>query len=879
MTSWSYTLTIEGFGSFSAPAATFSTTGGTIVSGTGTFTAVPADIYSTDGTAGPTPIVPAFSTEFTGRIGTVRSLLGNIVLGIADSFGLGTFGFFAHELDSKHIRVVFENPVTESALAPGGYALMSMTGVATVPTVTAVSWTDPGGRAVELELSEPLTRTEPYALGASGVSDVDGLGVSGDASGFTASSHDPPRALKAAQVTRGRVDLMFDRPVGPTTTAATATIRPKGTPGPGTAMTYVPWTGEAALTENSVRFALPPGMAAGTSFTIDYSDVVDSSLNEEPGSVDMAVAAAVPGPYGYADLVQLQVTRARVLGVEPGLTRVALVRAWFNGPTSGAGNGAAWTAAMDGSHRTQDTANPVTAPDANDLGSLLALLADVRESFNAHVLQEVSHERTSTADMIASAIPSDADTSAAMLNEVQARLLSHIGSERAHRWAEAVNSLNPLTAVGANVPLCCAIANLVKARFNGHLAASYPLSVQGIGALPAVSDRSSTGSSILRDGGESTFFSDVRVAPVVSQRTPIRMTVSVTSEDGGSSTNPGNYSGSFTAAPAAGESRMVAACPVPESGLDVRYESGMAMEAGDTVSVDGVGARASGRTSVQVAVAIHDQVALSYYYHVAGVGFGIQHVTSVDGYLPTWSMYASGLDIGDLCSSANELKSLLRGHMRSDYWHVGPDPEDISSPDATDEEGYVRLVLEMAERYGRHNSRLGTHLTTGFDVITVVPGDILEVRTIGMVQGRSYVTSGTVTARWKDPSGGGVVVGQDVVRTASAVSGRRQPIDVGFTGSATAPSLASAVPRTALEVTSGGPRLTTDVVEVFFSKPMRTGPVDETMLSVTGGSLIVGEMAWMGPRVVSVQVAGMREIPYSVEAADLFDTSGNESYP
>lgn len=66
---------------------------------------------------------------FTGRIGLESSQLGNIVLGIVDSFELATVGFKVHVLSSTEIRVLFDHAVTNSALRQAAYILTPQTAI------------------------------------------------------------------------------------------------------------------------------------------------------------------------------------------------------------------------------------------------------------------------------------------------------------------------------------------------------------------------------------------------------------------------------------------------------------------------------------------------------------------------------------------------------------------------------------------------------------------------------------------------------------------------------------------------------------------------------------------------------------------------------
>ncbi|HEY8095079.1 MAG TPA: hypothetical protein VIE65_03175, partial [Methylobacter sp.] len=96
---------------------------------------------------------------FTGRLGTLNSKLGNIVLGIVDDFGAAAAGFQVHQLTSNKVRVIFGIRVLDDALDITKYVLSSTAtpGTARIPAAQEVTFFDETQRAVVVEFDDNIT--------------------------------------------------------------------------------------------------------------------------------------------------------------------------------------------------------------------------------------------------------------------------------------------------------------------------------------------------------------------------------------------------------------------------------------------------------------------------------------------------------------------------------------------------------------------------------------------------------------------------------------------------------------------------------------------------------------------------------------------------
>jgi len=830
---------------------------------------------------------------FTGRLGTPNSQLGNIVLGIVDSFGLGTFGFTAHQIGARKVRIVFDVPVTDSALPVGMYFMSSLAppGTAIVPAILSVEFYDETRRSVVLNLSLSLTSGTAYSVQVFGVEDAAGEGVSGAARNFTANVIDPPHVLGAYLSRRGCVDIVFDRSVGPTSPAATATIRDSNGGG-GVAMTLQVWSSELVLPESSLRFALPPGMAAANSYAIDFSGVVDQSFNSATGSTDLDLVLRSPLPYDYTKITQLQIIDAYVADVSNDFIMTGTVRVYFNGPVGDARTQTNWSVTQQGPHVHTDTVDLITAPDAIDEPTFVTLMNDFKAKFNAHLVAAGIHVNNDPTDTVTSPDAVDTDSGIDILNEGQLKVLSHFVASGVHVYNDLYNTFGFLSVPHGQLGFAVAVMNQnLKPAYNGHLAPIYsvPFSIRypfQIG--PEILDRTQLSAStdlfpqVFPAETPYTYYADLHLV-MNSNEIPVTIAATLTSDDAGSMTNPGDYTGSIIARAVNTQVTQIFDQEVVDESAALFFDREPLLDSSSSVKLLDSSGNIVESNSVRVSATLpgvmwaFNQLAFAFSQHVSGfpnTGAGHQNIDFMNN-----PVYAVSPTLEDAIISVNSFVINLNNHMSSNFYHFQSDFDIVQAPIASDMDTLVALVAEIRKKFLAHNIKLGVHSAPGWRIYSARLFDGIIIETDSMIDSMTYTFSANFKDVYHDNSDGDLTPGTFDGRHLGADHHHQVSIQFPIEGVASTPSLASALPRPGIVDTDAGVRLEADTVEVYFSKPMYQVPLDSSNLVLTGGSIVVKEMSWRDPQVVSIRVTSMEPISYTLQAVGLTDTAGNAVIP
>lgn len=813
---------------------------------------------------------------FTGRIGTVQSQLGNIVLGVVDSFGLGTFGFEVHVLGPNRIRVLFSKEVTDSALSFPSYSL-STTAPATsvLPAIVGVKFYDETHRAVVLLLNQSLTTGVTYSVQCFGVGSVDGLGVTPTAKNFIANAPDPPRAVGAWQSTRGCVDILFDRTVSPYSDASTAKIRDASAAvGTGASMTQL--LGEPNLPMDTLRFSYPVGIASANVYEIDLTDVVDSSLNESSPTVPLTLALRSPTPYDYAKLRQLQIVDAVVSDVSSDYLQGGMVRVFFNCPV-GSSSTVDWVLTQNSPHPVDSTAHTVVSPDAFDLATLLTLMNELKAKFNLHLTEEQVHLRDATPDLVTSATAVDIDTANTMIDELQVRFSNHKSRSGVHFYVDVLHSVGYISMDSGFPALSYSMANNLKAAFNGHILTEFPVSItsvfQDISAITHYD--SPAGGSCTGIVSPFCLYAEIIYNRQSSPDVRIFIKAALTSEDSGSTTNPLDYTGSIEA--------RSASAPAQVKCVTCRLDGPIELELDREIDVSGsLPVVVTGPSSVHVDVTsvsrfstiahtrwLFKQIVTAYRWHIDPAQ-GAGHTGPISWIMGSTELPGPSLD--NLIEKANVARGYLIGHMSSDMEHHHKDPlvdRFQTVPEATNFDSLVNLVSSMKEAFNAHNRSVGPHDGQGYVIVSAPLMTVLRVNSRSVVDEGLMGLSGQVRTRYRDNSfgGGSRPAGDDRYGSVS--------FDLQFKGLATRPSVASAIARAGVQETSSGPVFESDAVQVFFTKPMHQIPLSPSNLTVSGGSIIQKDASWVAPDVAVIRVSNMQVVSYTITSSGLTDPSGN----
>lgn len=819
---------------------------------------------------------------FTGRIGTQNSLPGDIVLGIVDAFELATIGFRVHVLSSTEVRARFDKPVTDSALTLAAYNITAVTPGAAVPSLASVDFYDADRLSVVVRTSLPLTSGATYSLQVVGVQDFNGQGVSSSSVNFTANVPDPPRVIGAYQSRRGAVDLVFDRPVGPTSSAPTATIRGEtGSPVP---MIQTVWASES-IPEDTVRFIYPGTTPISPSFLIDFSGVVDASNNVGSGTVPLTLALRGAPPYNASSLSQMQFVDAYVSEIT-GVVDAATVRVYFNCPAlaSDVVDAARWQVTQSGPHVVPDTINPILVPDAVTLTDAVNFLNAVADTLNDHVQEAPAHLGVDPSLRVTQAPCDDLSTAIVLYDDIRAVFAKHTSGAGAkfHLYAEPAQ----VPALSApTVPALVSGVNSLKALYNQHLAADRDLPFTSVFPDPilTITDRASLDRSFpVRS--QLTYFADLHVVTRVSDM-PVRVRGTIRSEDGGSSTSTLNFSGDVTARAASAAAKELSVEPVPDQAVHVVYDKEIDIPELATVVVrNGMGSLpidgVTVLSSLPEAVWFYNSLVFCYSQHIGTQPQGAGHIGPESQFFVISTDYAVTTSLSEVISCANNFKIKYNGHVRNLSAHTNRDAT-IRAADATDFSSLIALLADMRASFVSHNGSGDSANPTGLAPTSpghhTFPG-LRFLATPLFTQLRvSFRNPLDLAAHTVSFDGMTVVQGATGPREAPFRS------SVLFTAVASRPSLASVLPRSGLTLREDREGKTyynfeSDSLEVYFSKRMHRVALNGgtgSSISVTGGPIILKGADWVDERTASVRVTQMEQIPYTLTASGLVDLAGN----
>lgn len=783
---------------------------------------------------------------------------------------MAAVSIFVHDLGSRELRVKFGAPV-ESADNPAAY-LLAAAGSEHVPTVTSAAYYDADKMSVVLTLAEALTRFGSYTCAAVNLWSSSGLPVTATPFAFVAVDCDKPVALGAFLSARGCIDVVFDRPVASTSVSAMAVLGQAGGVGPGVAMTLVPWT--SGRSEQALRFAFA-GAPACSAFEVRFAGAIDASGNVQSGIVPVTLARPAAG---YADLVQAAVTAAHLVDVSNAAQfATAVVRVYFSCPMLGGDvtNPAKWQVSQQSAHVGADPLNQITAADASDEPSLVALVNQAKAKLNSHFSSH-AHVSPDGVHLVTTPDAIDFESALQLLQDEQVNFLAHLERQEAHLY---VDELHPCdTPQVGDLYDAIAWANRLKASLNGHIEASYLLAFSTAYApVGPITDFASTARAG-QVGDPHTWFADLHLATSATHARLSVDTLAIRSEDLASTSSDTVEVQPYASAPA-----VLSAVPTIR-GARVRTAGGVELTDADAIQVSQGGcsilAVASAQASLPAMLWAYNNVLHAYRCHIGDPSappyLGAKHRVLDSVNTVASGDYATVMDLGALMSRANALKAKLTAHVTSGTYHYGQDAP-VDAPDATDAGSLASLLEELQTHLISHNSSgfaangnvVQTlplyHESPGIGIVSAAVRDLIAIETIGMLDGVQADFAVVAAKLWRSnrPNPASRIV-------PGLAAG-------AFIGTDPPPTLTSAVARAGLDHAAPDHYLLSDAVELYMSKPMRRSAiVPGVNVSIPGMTLLDG--SWLSDRVASVRVAGMSATSYSVTVTGMRDLAGNPLY-
>jgi hypothetical protein len=814
-------------------------------------------------------------TVFTGRFGTANSLYGQIVLAEVDGFPVG-INCFVHQLTSRTIRVFFGIRVTSSALLLADYGLIAINPSDTVvPAMEFIEFYDEKHDSVLIRFFNTLTSGKDYSLSITDVVLETGDTVINAARNFTANVLDPPRAIGAFLSKRGFIDILFDKAVGQNSGAAIFEIR-DSVGGPGVPMIQASWGPEDIL-DTILRIQLPTGMPIAEAYIIDFTDVIDVSLNSSSESIPLTLKLRSSTPYSYSNLTQLQLIDAYVTDVSSDYLRTSTIRVYFNCPVLDSVNELNWTIAALGAHPRSDIINYVTFPDANDEASLISLVNDIKATFNAHLVLEQVHNKYDVKSKILSPDAGDLLTAIDLLTELQIKYLTHLAAFGIHLYNDTINKFNVVsipTSGPQSLILAIQVANEnLKPALNSHLLPEYSLEFSNEYGAP-LGPITSYASEIIPDSafdvsGPFTYFADLHV--ILDVDIPdIHITANLQSEDSGSSTNPSDFTGSIIARSASTRALLTSILTNPSGSVNLDFDKELILISDVSIKYIGptnieLSSQHSLSSSFPFVLWAYNNAVEAFNRHIVFTGH--QQPDYVNTVIPT--DYAV-LPLSGILDSINSIRAKIINHMSNSLFHYFADMDLIRYPIATDMVSFIALVSDIQRVLSAHTQRVGPHSVATPKIISAPLFNRYQSNLADVKDGTQYNIVGNLRSHYEWNGLQFPVIKHDTISNV--------PVNINMTGIAIRPSLASAVPKSGVVFENNELKLEPDSVDIFFSKSMHKVPLTSSNIQLTGGDLQQKDSKWTSDSAASVVVAKMQIMTYNVTIVGLTDVAGNSLY-
>jgi hypothetical protein len=808
---------------------------------------------------------------FTGQLGVNQSQLGNLVLGVVDSFELESVGFKLLPLSSKEVIVIFSHPMTDSVLNLDSYNLSS--DLSYVPQIFGVTRHGSGFNQVVLSLSGDLTYDGSYFVQLNGVYDVEGNAATGNPQTFVSKTNVFPVPLFASLGRVGTIDISFDRPVGPYSSLALASVQDASLPGPGVSMTPTVWSAEG-LPDNVIRFVFPISIPSADQYRVDLVDVSDISSNKYVGSVSFSPLSRATLPNTYSSLTSIQISDAFIYRQAPILDLLTL-RIIFNIQTDHGSvtNPDNWTVQQIGPHSSSGSIDNEALSDCVDEASAVYLLNDLKSKYNLHVLRYVVHSDIDQLDIVITPDATNLSDAPELLMSIHEHFVSHINKTGViHSYEDA--TLTPYLNLSTNSEIFKSI-NLLKKCFNSHISSYRSLDFHELvpSFVGKITDRASIG-RVTYDDGPFKFFVDLNVKSNV-RASSYTVSCSVNDSSFTTQTNPADVTGNISFS----ERISHFTTRTPNRGLQFMVGS-------PTVVTDFFAYSISGKSTTDVstepsfsdAVSSYYDLLLFYHLHITPGFTG--HLIDDTTHIITSDDYPLSFDLDSVLTAFTSFKSKVFGHMPGAY-HTNPGPTDFI-PDPVDLQSLKFAIQSLRDAFISHNmsgsyvspvgitpTLFGHHLFPGY------PGILSTTDTRVNVNCGDF-TSGTVSYCCNFPL---VVFNQ---KTGS--DGTRHSLSFGsLEVEGPRPSTSGAVFSSGIyyivDKLGGMKRkLSQDSIEITFSEGMYRSDLVDSNFSVLPNTVRVTDFKWKDDRSILLNVSNVQKVQYEISVSGLFNKLLNPIY-
>jgi hypothetical protein len=813
---------------------------------------------------------------FSSIPGSFQSQPGQIVPGLASSFGNPAFGFIVHVLSASTVRVKYDVPVNELTYGPYNdsrainkdlYSLSVITTSSTyLPEILEVVPYELDNRQYELKLNNPLTRGSIYSLSIKGVSSLDGVSfVSSNSRNFTANVPDGPQCVGAYLGRESEIVMIFDRDVGDSSSYSSspaAIIYDSSDPSSFKSLSPVTWNLYQA--KNSLVWSVPEDVPSCDGWSIKYSDVYDISNNTISGYqyVDVKIADEITRPLNHDKISDIVTLRSFTTDITVNQNVIdssfANIRTYFNVPpnVSDVQNRSNWTITQLAVHKVVDT-DSVSSPNATDLSSLITLSNEIKSKFNNHSLSEVFHYSSDRSNTV-SIVSEDLETAIELINLLSNSLYLHRISDTFHQGADPIGSFIP--SVSSDLTSACTSINSIKAAFNAHVGHQNVLiDFIDLYRPDSAIDVSWANTTLVQPDGPYVWHVDLRVRALSA-----KARYSIIAENIHSSDNNSVLSNSPITVESLSTSGHVLNVEVfPDSSISITVDKPITnysiLEVGtpSQINIDEV----RYLTSLQQLTWVFLSLANVFEIH-RSQGPSIHFVPDTVNRSP---QSVPSLPLSSLISYANELFSQFTSHRSTKIFHYGKsDFSPLSVEPAYDYLSLVKLAEALVESLNSHVTNSYIHGQSQ-NLVSVLIDDRISVPTGYMKNWTDGDSLGFVNMKYSTISKNPLLTA--TVNSFTSVSPTFKPLGK-------LPYESAVLPVSGIQIDPDGARYVSDQVELYLSKMMDDSIIDP--ITITGGTVSILKRQWYSRTKAILVVKDMVEESYTISATGLKDLAGNE---